>query len=159
MEKDIFQEWLNNNKDCEGLTDKSYRKFYEKQNKTKYEGNVNTELATYGDAVLKLVLCEILWGKGICNKLTEKKKEYESDKVLVSVIARHYDILKYLRYDKNDDNKPKDYNYQKKRNYSPHKYIATAIEACLGEIFIKEKDFKKIEKIVKFWIKLIDNKG
>ena len=158
MEKDIFQEWLNNNKDCEALTDKSYKKSYQKQNKTNYEGNVNTELVTYGDAVLKFVLCEILWEKGICNKLTEKKKEYESDKVLVSVIARHYDILKYLRYDKNDDNKPKDYNYPEKGN-NPYKYIATAIEACLGEIFIQEKDFKKIEKIIKYWIKLIDNKG
>lgn len=155
--KDEFSIWLENHKDHYALIDKSYKKVYMKEKKAQYDGNTNFELATYGDATLKLALCEILM-EDKESKLTEKKKEYESDKVLVNIIAEHYKILDYLQFDKEDKNIPKDYNYESKKGRNPHKYIATAVEACLGAIFIEDKDIEKICEIVRYWIKLIDEK-
>ena len=92
-------------------------------------------------------------------KKIQKKQNYESDEVLVKVIAKHYDILKLLRYDTNDDNMPKDYNYiTRNKNNNPHKYIATAIEACLGAIYIQKRcDITPIINIAKKWIEIIDS--
>ena len=53
---DKFLEWLNKNKEHYALIDKSYKNVLPEK-----EIKVNTELATYGDAVLKLALCQILW--------------------------------------------------------------------------------------------------
>ncbi len=43
------------------LTDNSYKKAYENEHHNKLPRQVNSELAAYGDAVLKMVICEILW--------------------------------------------------------------------------------------------------
>ena len=163
------------------LTDKSYK------NKTTHSQNndeINFELATYGDAVLKLALCKVYRDKktygdailkcvlckiyferedednfGFKGKLTEWKKQYESDEVLVQVIAKHYNLLGFLRYDekgngKPEEQKPKDYEY-KGRNEGRHKYIATAMEACIAAVYIENGENEVIE-IVKQWIEWID---
>ena len=164
---DKFLKWIEKHKKHRALTDSSYKKVYQERYRKGLDNTrVNTELATYGDAVLKLALCEILW-KDKQEKpetLTEIKQKYESDEVLVNVIARYYDILKYLRFDETDGMMPKDYDYEdknedkkSKRKPNKHKYIATAIEACLGAMDMDEKiSWKDIIKIVKEWKKLID---
>ena len=109
--------------------------------------------------MLKLALCEILWTEGVEN-LTEEKQNYESDKVLVKHIASHYDILKFLRFDKEDENIPQDYCYEKGENSkNKHKYIATAIEACLGGMYMDDTvSWDDIIEIVKGWVETIKEK-
>ena len=149
---DKFEEWLKKHRRKYALTDSSYKKCYQKKYRKEYSGPVNSELATYGDAVLKLALCMLLYDN--VDKLTEKKQNYESDEVLVNVIAKHYGILEYLRYDKQSkkDLKVDNYVYEGDK----HKYIATAVESVLGAIFMENKDMSEICEIVKEWVKLID---
>ena len=158
---DKFLEWLENNKEHDALKDRSYKKVLQNEKKL-YNTKcikVNTELATYGDAVLRLALCQLLWEDKV-EQLTETKKKYESDEVLVKVIAKHYDMLKYIKYDEDDDQIPKDYCYNGdvvvSKNNNKHKFIATAVEACLGAIYM-EKGIDTVLDIVKIWKDLIDN--
>lgn len=142
----------------QALTDKSYKKTPNNQ-----DCKINFELATYGDAILKCVLCKIYFEKedednfGFKGKLTEWKKQYESDEVLVKFIARHYDILNLncLNYDGDDTKKPHDYDYQGKNAKRRYKYIATAMEACIAAVYIENGENEVIE-IVKQWIQWID---
>ena len=140
----------------QALTDKSYKKTPNNQ-----DCKINFELATYGDAILKCVLCKIyferedednFWFKG---KLTEWKKQYESDEVLVKFIARHYDILNSLNFDRDDTKKPHDYDYQGKNAKRRYKYLATAMEACIAAVYLENGENEVIE-IVKQWIQWID---
>ena len=140
----------------QALTDKSYKKTPNNQ-----DCKINFELATYGDAILKCVLCKIyferedednFWFKG---KLTEWKKQYESDEVLVKFIARHYDILNFLNFDRDDTKKPYNYDYQGKNAKRRYKYIATAMEASIAAVYLENGENKVIE-IVKQWIEWID---
>lgn len=140
----------------QALTDKSYKKTPNNQ-----DCKINFELATYGDAILKCVLCKIYFKRedednfGFKGKLTEWKKQYESDEVLVKFIARHYDILNFLNFDGDDTKKPHDYDYQGKNAKRRYKYIATAMEACIAAVYIENGENEVIE-IVKQWIEWID---
>ena len=141
----------------QALTDKSYKKKPNNQ-----DCKINFELATYGDAILKCVLCKIYFERedednfGFKGKLTEWKKQYESDEVLVKFIARHYyDILNCLNFDRDDTKKPHDYDYQGKNAKRRYKYIATAMEACIAAVYIENGENEVIE-IVKKWIRWID---
>lgn len=120
--------------------------------------DVNNELATYGDALLKLALCKILFKEKVAN-ITVKKQKYESDKILVTVVAKKYNLLEYMRFDRNDPNIPKDYEYKKppKGQDVKHKYIATTVEALLAAIYLDNKeDFTLIVDIVREWKQMID---
>lgn len=113
-----FEKYLKENRSENmetALTDNSYKKAYENEHHNKLPRQVNSEPAAYGDAVLKMVICEILWKRKTCI-LTEKKKEYETDKVLVEKIAAYYRILEFMSYDKNDKELRCDYNYGKDKN-------------------------------------------
>ena len=142
----------------QALTDKSYKKMPNNQ-----DCKINFELATYGDAILKCVLCKIYFERedednfGFKGKLTEWKKQYESDEVLVKFIARHYDILNLncLNFDGDDTKKPHNYDYQGKNAKRRYKYIATAMEACIAVVYIENGENEVIE-IVKQWIEWID---
>lgn len=158
---DKIEELLNNPRtglQKQALTDKSYKKTPNNQ-----DCKINFELATYGDAILKCVLCKIYFEKedednfGFKGKLTEWKKQYESDEVLVKFIARHYDILNLncLNFDRGDTKKPHDYDYQGKNAKRRYKYIATAMEACIAAVYIENGENEVIE-IVKQWIQWID---
>lgn len=70
-------------------------------------------------------------------QLTEEKKKYESDKVFVEKIAKHYELINYIDFDKDDSKIHHDYYYEesKAENRNPHKYIATALEAMIGAIY------------------------
>ena len=156
---DKIEELLNNPKtglQKQALTDKSYKKTPNNQ-----DCKINFELATYGDAILKCALCKIYFERenkdnfGFKGKLTEWKKQYESDEVLVKFIARHYDILNFLNFDNSDTKKPQDYKYEDKNAKRRYKYIATAMEACIAAVYIENGESEVVE-IVKQWIKLID---
>ena len=91
--------------------------------------------------------------------LSDWKKKYESDEVLVRVVAKHYNLLGFLRYDekgngKPEEQKPKDYEH-KGRNEGRYKYIATAMEASIATVYLENSE-KEVIEIVKQWIKLID---
>ena len=135
------------------LTAKSYRNV----DHTLKEEDTNVELATYGDAVLKLALCEILLDQE--GTLSEEKKKYENDRVLVRVIARHYDILRYLRYDDENRAIPSDYDLVKREDDDNYKYIATAVEALLGAHYMEYRDYDAILRIVSRFRELIDQNG
>ena len=58
---DLFQQWLEKKNNSSlikrALTDKSYKKVYQKDHHEElHESYVNFELATYGDAILKITL-------------------------------------------------------------------------------------------------------
>ena len=138
------------------LTDKSYKKTPNNQ-----DCKINFELATYGDAILKCALCKIYFERenkdnfGFKGKLTEWKKQYESDEVLIKFIARHYDILNFLNFDSGDTKKPQDYKYEDKNAKRRYKYIATAMEACVAAVYIENGE-SEVVQIVKQWIQWID---
>ncbi len=140
----------------QALTDKSYKKTPNNQ-----DCKINFELATYGDAILKCALCKIYFERenidnfGFKGKLTEWKKQYESDEVLIKFIARHYDILNFLNFDSGDTKKPQDYKYEDKNAKRRYKYIATAMEASIAAVYIENGEDEVIE-IVKKWICWID---
>ena len=72
-----------------------------------------------------------------------------------------------MLYDKTD--KPSNYNYEKKsktknngnvvvsKNNNKHKFIATAVEECLGAIYLENKSIDVVLEIVNVWEKLIDD--
>jgi len=140
----------------QALTDKSYKKTPNNQ-----DCKINFELATYGDAILKCALCKIYFERenkdnfGFKGKLTEWKKQYESDEVLIKFIARHYDILNFLNFDSGDTKKPQDYKYEDKKAKRRYKYIATAMEASIAAVYLENGENEVIE-IVKQWIQWID---
>lgn len=156
---DKIEELLNNPKtdlQKQALTDKSYKKTPNNQ-----DCKINFELATYDDAILKCALCKIYFERenkdnfGFKGKLTEWKKQYESDEVLIKFIARHYDILNFLNFDSGDTKKPQDYKYEDKNAKRRYKYIATAMEACIAAVYLENSESEVIE-IVKQWIQWID---
>lgn len=120
----------------------------------------NKQLSTLGDSIIKFYLCSYFYGKA--ENISEKKKYYETDEFLVSVIAKHYNILDKLDYD--STKKPNDYNYIKrgktstgknKKSKNDHKFIATAVEAMIGAIYWINKDgnwFDEISTILKEWM-------
>ena len=91
-------------------------------------------------------------------KLTEEKAKIESDEYLVKVIAKHYHMLDYIRVDTADGNIKRNYNYRSpcktiggSKKDSPHKYIATAVEAMIGAIYKVEKSLKPIIELLDSW--------
>ena len=163
---DLFEEYLDKREESiwvkRALTDRSYKKEYQrKEGETLPEDKTNEDLATYGDAVIKLGYLEILfYTPGI--QLTEEKKKYESDEFFVTVIAKHYKLLHYILTDSSDSYIVKDYDYNKKKEpkksnaRNPHKYIATAVEAMIGAIYMEEG--KKLEPIVELLREWKENK-
>ena len=157
--QDKFDEYLKDKEKptrLKALTAKSYRNL----NHALEDSDTNSTLATYGDAILKLAYCKILFDEGE-TKITERKQALESDKNLVEVIAKRYDLLNYIKFDNNDTKIPQDYKYQKpqKGKDSPSKYIATAVEALIAAIYLdNDEDLDLVVDIVKDWRELIENK-
>ena len=153
MLPDPFREFLEKGSGAwrlRALTTKSYRNV----DRSLSDEDTNEELATYGDAVLKLALCELLLDK--VDALSVVKQRYENDRVLVRVIARHYDILRYLRYDKSNRYIPADYDLVKREDDDNYKYIATAVEALLGAHYKEHRDYDAVLEIVSRFKELID---
>ncbi len=105
-----------------------------------------------GDAVVKLCLSEIFIGR--CEKQSKTMEQFETDEFFVTRIATRYDLLSFIQYDDEDEKMPKDYNYVKgKKSRNKHKYIATAVEAVIGAIFLETKDMEQIKELVEMWTK------
>ena len=145
----------------QALTDTSYKNI----DHSLSDDDTNAELAMYGDAVLKLALCKVYRDKkneGIkfSDNLSKWKEKHESDEVLVRVVAKHYNLLNFLKYDKEgngkpEEQKPQDYEHKGQNDNDRHKYIATAMEACIAAVYIENGENEVIE-IVKQWIEWID---
>ena len=153
---DKFEAFLKNEREnkwrTRALTDKSFKPIYQKKHKRQLaHRQVNTELATYGDAVLKLALCELLLDR--VQQLSEIKSLFERDSALV-IIGEHYGILDYLNFDKSDPNIPNDYDVRQPDD-DDHKFIATAVEAVLGAIYKTHSDMREIVSIVRNFITII----
>lgn len=151
-QEDLFAYWIENKDKSKwverALVDRSYKNV----NHDLKDIETNSDLSTYGDAVLKLCLSEILFDKA--EQLSKKREEYESDKFLVSVIAKHYELLSYIKTDGNDQNMKRDYLYDgRKKNNNPRKYIATAVEAMIGAIYKEIKDLTPIIELLENWKK------
>ena len=132
------------------LTDDTYKTVWQREKRsarTLADKEVNSELATLGDAVLKLAIAEMLLDR--VENITVVKQRYESDRVLVTVVGRHYDLLRYLRCD--PAVAKQDYDY----TGDGHKHIATALEAALGAIYLTD-GFAAAREVVKAWCHLID---
>lgn len=135
------------------LTDDTYKTVWQRERRTAHtltDKEVNTELATFGDAVLKLAIAEMLLDR--VENITVVKQKYESDRVLVTVVGRHYDILRHLRCDPAVTKQ--DYDY----TGDAHKHIATALEAVLGAIYLTE-GMEAARETVKEWCFLIDRQA
>ena len=145
----------------QALTDTSYKNI----DHSLSDDDTNAELATYGYAVLKLALCKVYRDKknaGIkfSDNLSKWKEKHESDEVLVRVIAKHYNLLNFLRYDekgngKPEEQKPQDYDHKGQNDKDRHKYLATAMEASIAAVYLENGENEVIE-IVKQWIEWID---
>ncbi len=160
---DLFEEYLDKREESKwvkrALTDRSFKKeSQEKKGKTLPKDETNEDLATYGDAVIKLGYLDIMLDK--VKQPSQDKQKLESDEFFVTIIAKHYKLLNYIRIDSSDSKIAIDYVYNKKKEpkksnaRNPHKYIATAVEAMIGAIYIEEE--KKLEPIIellKEWIK------
>jgi len=156
---DLFEKWIM--KDNElieyALTDKSYKSVYSKEHHTYLPKNkTNFELATYGDAILKMCIMGILYDKKI-EKPTEEKKKYESDKALV-LIAEKYDLIKKI---KTDGNRVNNYDYEKNKSKKGNKckYIATCVEAIIAAIYINTKNIYELKELIRSWMNYIDKKA
>ncbi len=159
---DLFLEYLDRADDpwrTRALTDRSF-------DYSVPESQTNVTLATYGDALLKFALCEILLDD--FEELTIEKAKYESDVSLVK-IASHYHLIDYLRFDRRDPRYPQDYRTRKTkigatktqrsniRTFNHRrKYIATAMEAILGAMYKNHRDFDEIKTVVRTWMQILN---
>ena len=160
---DLFEKWLND-KDSEwikiALTDSSYNNYRKRgigKNDPLYDEiqkdlPVNKDLALVGDALINFVYSDYLFNEGT-DKLTEVKKDYVSDEHFVCHIAKHYDLLKYIKKDIDDKKLPNDYKYvtTQSKNGNSHKYIATCVEAVIGAIYKETNDLESITKLLMDW--------
>lgn len=160
--QDRFAEYLQNGSGkwhTRALTDKSMQG-------DRDESVTNVTLATYGDALLKLALCELLLDR--FEELTIEKAKYESDVSLIKV-AEHYGLLNYLNFNRANPRFPQDYDCRKmdpsfsqskKERIRTHnrrrKYIATAVEAVLGAMYKDHRDFGEIVEVVRGWMEILD---
>jgi dsRNA-specific ribonuclease len=157
---DLFEIYLNNNSPWinRALTDKSYKNEFMRTNHKPYDGDTNEDLATYGDAVIKLCYLELMLDKE--SKLSIEKAKIESDEYLVDVIARHYNMLEFIKTDSENKEMKKTYDFIKpaktsggNKKDSQNKFIATAVEAMIGAIYKEEKDLKPIIELLDSWRK------
>lgn len=158
---DLFEEWLSRKKESKwvkrALTDSSYKN----KSGVSQDTEVNTELATYGDAIIKMCYSELLLDK--CNKLSAEIEKYIGDERFVTVIAKHYKILELglIDYDDSDQKVKKhfeDYSYEKpgkttggNKKESPDKRKATVVEAMIGAIYKETKEMDSIIKLLNEW--------
>lgn len=152
------QDLLSNGRDLpwmkRALTDRSYKKFVNCN--VPDNSMTNSDLATYGDALLKFALCSILLDRP--GHMSVSKSHYESDKTLVTVIGKRYRIMDHLLYDRDDRNIASDYNWSPGSGNEDrrHKHIATAVEAVLGAIYKEHGDMDEIISIAEHWVSVVD---
>lgn len=160
MSEDPLTSYIKNGSErCQlALTDRSYRTKHQRESKDNAMVQINFELGTLGDAVLRLALTQILYHEGR-EKLIEERARYESDRVLVERVAPYYRLRDVLRYDDTNKDKMHGYDYFE---YSgdgdhPQKFLATAMEALLGAYFLDHgESVSEVIPIVRNWMSVID---
>lgn len=148
---DIFQKYLKSEEKYIkiALTDSSYKNYCEKHNLSFCDDNKN--LATLGDAIIKFVYAKMLYNECKNKKYSKEIEKYITDEKLVR-IASKYDLIQYIDLDEDDDKIRKDYDYVPKKGKSPHKYIATTVEAMVAAIYNNNNNnLEEIEKILDNW--------
>lgn len=158
---DLFEEYLEK-KDNENVKRALTAKSYKKEQPSLKNKDVAPDLATLGDAIIKLCYTKYFLDK--VKQLSKEVEKYVTDERFVTVIARHYDLLKHIYYYKDDDKIKQDYDYNKlgktssgkNKKSSPHKYIATAVEAMIAAIYLETKDLDKISELLLQWKEFID---
>ena len=152
------------------LTDRSYRTKYQREMKEKNKGKpkgdhdnepipINFNLGTLGDAVLRLSLTEILYHNGKEIDISEERKKYEPDKVLVEKIAPYYGLREILRFDDENEDKNHGYDYWEYKGSGDHpqKFLATAMEALLGAYYLDhDESMGEVEQVVRKWMEIVD---
>lgn len=140
------------------LADPSYRNYVAFQ-----ALSTNESLSTFGDVILRFVLAEQIYDEGK-GSASERRKIFENNHYLVSVIAKHYSLLDILRYDRNDIHKQAGYSWDtsasrsvsNRRKPNPQKYIADAMEAVLAAYYLDcNRDIDRIRLLIKEWERLI----
>ena len=157
---DLFEKYLKKKKPSEFVKRALTAESYKKEHPSLENKDVAPDLATLGDAIIKLCYTKYFLDK--VEQLSKEVEKYVTDERFVTVIAKHYDLLKYIYYYKDDVNIPQDYDYNKpgktssgkNKKTSPHKYIATAVEAMIGAIYLETKDLVKISELLEMWKEL-----
>ena len=133
------------------LTDKSYKNVLQEKFKQVSVIETNDRLATLGDGVLKAVQTFYLY-KNETRYITNIRQSIESDKFLVG-IAEKLDLLRYLKCNQSDGQRKNDYHTKNTYFYTfdtSQKYIATAVEALIGAVFlVSNNSFEIIYDFVK----------
>jgi dsRNA-specific ribonuclease len=154
MIMDIFEAYLAHHKahreDTVALVCASYKPVYQRlHGEALIDDRVNTELATYGDALLRFALVSLFLDK--VEKLSEHIKQYLTDKFLIECVAEHYRLLDYILYDEDNPLIPAQYVFYKNDRT---KYIATSVEAVLGDIYREGASMEDIRALVESWTHL-----
>ena len=154
MIMDIFEAYLAHHKahreDTVALVCASYKPVYQRlHGEALIDDRVNTELATYGDALLRFALVSLFLDK--VEKLSEHIKQYLTDKFLIECVAKHYRLLDYILYDEDNPLIPAQYVFYKNDRT---KYIATSVEAVLGDIYREGASMEDIRALVESWTHL-----
>lgn len=154
MIMDIFEAYLAHHKahreDTVALVCASYKPVYQRlHGEALIDDRVNTELATYGDALLRFALVSLFLDK--VEKLSEHIKQYLTDKFLIECVAKHYRLLDYILYDEDNPLIPAQYVFYKNDRT---KYIATSVEAILGDIYREGASMEDIRALVESWTHL-----
>lgn len=123
------------------LRDKSYPDYFLKTYKKVLLKPVNKRLSTYGDTILNWACVKLFISKPKSGPIVAK---YESNKFLVEVVAKYYDLDKYIL--KSQKKRSNNYIYNKR-----NKYLADAVEAIIAVIFINRNDINEIVNLLKFW--------
>ena len=156
MIMDIFEAYLARHKahreDTAALVCASYKPIYERRHgKALTDERINTELATYGDALLRFALLSLFLPRANEVKLSEHIKPYLTDQYLIETVAKHYHLLDSILFDRDNPSIPKRYVFYKNDRT---KYIATTVEAILGAIYLEGRDMDAILALVKSWTEL-----
>lgn len=140
--EDLFLKHLKNNDSymLQAFTDSSYSDYPE--NHRRYD--CNFDMANAGDRLLKFALNDYLFElyNESMVELTYREKHYLTDKQLVEIIAKKYNLIDYIKC---SDAQKKDASYEFSEKTL---YLAKAVKAILYAIFKKTKNINEIMQIV-----------
>ena len=161
---DLFEKYLEKKHTSEHVKRALTAESCKNKNHSLENKDVATDLATLGDAIIKFCYTKYFLDK--VEQLSKEVEKYVTDERFVKVIAKHYDLLKYIHYDETDDKIKRDYDYKipgktssgKNKKTSSHKYIATAVEAMIAAIYLETKEetkaLDKISELLELWKEL-----
>lgn len=144
--EDLFIKHLksDNNYILQALIDSSYTD--NAQNNRKYD--CNFDMANAGDKLLKFVLNDYLFElyNESMVELTYRENFYLTDKQLIEIIAKKYNLLDYIKC---SDEVRKNASYSYTEN---NIFIVKAVKAVLYAIFLKTRNYNEIMHIVRDFI-------